>query len=178
MAVGAGPRNGEKSLLIADLSTSPAGRALGLFGPRGDPRAAAFRAGFRPAAADLFLHPGARLLQADLELQNQVSSPLRIGPPAAAPASEDISKPEQAAQDILEIPENGSVESRKAREPLAPQPVKTEAVIGRPLFRIPQHALGLAGFHQHLPHILVAGGAPRGGPDLALLVQSRPCDAG
>jgi hypothetical protein len=65
---------------------------------------------FRPAEADLFLHPGARLLEADLEIQSQVSSPLRIGPPAAAPASEDISKPEQAAQDILKISENGGVE--------------------------------------------------------------------
>src|SRR4030042_761286 len=160
MTMRAGPGDGKKTLLVAKLPAALASRALGLFCARSVTRSVACGAMFRPVEADFLLDSRGRLLQGDLELKGQISSLLRKRPPAAA-GSKDVSKPEQIPQNIFKISENRRVKPGKTAEALAPQAVQPEAVIGRPLLRVPQNAVGFGCRLKILLRLPVAGVAVR-----------------
>ena len=84
---------------------------------------------------------------------------LRRLAPAALPSAEEVAEAEteQVPQDVLEILEDGRIESGEALIALAPQPVVSEAVVDGPLLGVGQDAVGLGGFLEPLLGLLAPG---------------------
>ena len=164
----AGARHREEALLITHLSASAAGGAVDGRLAGGCAASLAVVAGFQ--AADLHLpgHAEDRFFEFQREVLAHVGAALRLRTPALSLAKH-VAKPEQVAEDILEIVEDGGVESAAAGT-IAGNAGMTEAVIARALLGVGEHRVGLAAFLEFLFRLGIAGIAV--GMDTA----ARACD--
>ena len=141
--VGAGPRDGEEALLVAQLTRTPAlvarlGRSAGR-GPGPSTRLARFLAG------DLNRGFGADggFLEADFEVVAEIGAALRTA--AASPSAEDVAESERVAEsgkDVGEIGKDRRIESRAA----AIHAGVPEPVVEASLVAIGKDRVGLGGF--------------------------------
>ena len=150
----AGTADGEKALLVEDLAAAVAGGA-------GGGAAAGFGTGGVAALARLgagHLNFGGEaehsFFEGDLEIVADVFAALGAGAAPAA-ASEQIAETEEIAQNIAEIGEGVGVELRATGGAL--QAGVAKAVVGRPLLRIAQHAVGFRGLLEALLGVRIIG---------------------
>ena len=141
-AVRAGARNGEKSLLVMDLSAAAASRA-------GDHSRAGFRAGavaafaeFQAREANFGIHSGGGFFKAEFHVVAKVRAALRAV--ARAAAAENILEAEEIAEDILKFVEDGLIDA--AVEAAARKSRIAKAVIRGALLRVGKNRVGFGGF--------------------------------
>ena len=156
-AVRAGPRDGEESLLVAQLAGALALRAgLGVRAGRGA-GALAGLAGLLARDLDRGLGAGGGLLEGDLEVVAQVGAALR--PAAPPPAAEDVAEPEDVAEARRRCRAKSAkmVGSKPAPAAGAAHALVAEPVVERALLLVGEHRVGLGRFLEALFGGVVAG---------------------
>lgn len=155
----AGASNTEESLLISNLSAPAAGAATGGSFALGAPRTVTLLAKFMLAVGNLFFYPEGRLFEFDSDVFPQIGATLRSSSSSRTSSAEEVAEPEEFAEDVAEILEDGGIESA-ARYTRANAGV-AEAVVHLALLGVRQHSIGLAALLELFFGVRIVGVAVR-----------------
>ena len=162
-ALAAGARDGEEALLVSQLPGAAALRARRRRGAGCGARAAAGLTGLLTRDLDGRFGALRGLLERNLHVVAQVGAALRPAAPAAA--AEHVAEAEdvaEAAEDVLEVREDGRVDAA-APAGRAGHAGMAEAVVARALVGVGQHRVGFGRFLEALLRGLVARDCDPGG---------------
>src|SRR5208337_1942423 len=143
LALWAGARNGEKALLMSNLA-SPTARLTGArFGAFLRPGAVAIATGFRTGNLYLCFQTSRRFFERNLQVVSQVGAAGGASALLGAPAKS--AETEKVPKQIFEVRENcgGEVRAPPACGAHASVP---ELIVGGPLLRVSEHAVGFSDF--------------------------------
>ena len=132
-AIRAGARNGEKALLVMNLSAAAARHARHDARSCLRARAVADFAKFQTRNADFRVHAGGGFLKTQFHVVAKIRAALRAAP-SAAPSAENILESEEVPENILEFIKDGLIDA--AIESAAGEPRIAKAVIGGAFLRV------------------------------------------
>jgi hypothetical protein len=134
----ASPADAEETLLVADLAHPLAGGASTRSRSFGGSGSSTSFTGLLAGDLDLGFQTKGGILETNLEIVAQISAALCCRPPTAS-SSEEISKPKEVSQDILETREYRGIKTNRTADSTMPKPV----ILG-PLLGIAENTIGFS----------------------------------